>query len=60
MASVDYPEPVRLLIAQLKRLPGVGPKSAERIAVWLLQQGRGGLAPLVRIRRERRKGSGGV
>jgi recombination protein RecR len=42
MASVDYPEPVRLLIAQLKRLPGVGPKSAERIAVWLLQQGREG------------------
>lgn len=40
MAIIDYPEPVRQLIAQLKRLPGVGPKSAERIAVWLLQQGR--------------------
>ena len=37
--QVDYPEPVRALIAQLKRLPGIGPKSAERIAVWILQQG---------------------
>ncbi|NNE92648.1 MAG: recombination protein RecR [Verrucomicrobiales bacterium] len=39
MAQVDYPEPVKVLIAQLKRLPGIGPKSAERIAVWLMQQG---------------------
>ncbi len=46
MAIIDYPEPVRLLIAQLKRLPGIGPKSAERIAVWLLQQGREGCLPV--------------
>ncbi|MDF1862032.1 MAG: recombination mediator RecR [Verrucomicrobiales bacterium] len=39
MASVDYPEPVRALIVHLKQLPGIGPKSAERIAVWLLQRG---------------------
>lgn len=39
MAQVDYPEPVRALISQLKQLPGIGPKSAERIAVWLMQQG---------------------
>ena len=39
MAQVDYPEPVRGLISQLKRLPGIGPKSAERIAVWMMQQG---------------------
>lgn len=37
MASVDYPEPVRRLVSELKQLPGIGPKSAERIAVWLLQ-----------------------
>ena len=37
--AVDYPEPVRALIAQLKRLPGIGPKSAERIAIWLMQRG---------------------
>jgi recombination protein RecR len=39
MAQVDYPEPVKVLIAHLKQLPGIGPKSAERIAVWLMQQG---------------------
>jgi recombination protein RecR len=37
MAHADFPEPVRLLISELKRLPGIGPRSAERIAVWLLQ-----------------------
>ena len=37
MAKADYPEPVVELIAELKRLPGIGPRSAERIAVWLLQ-----------------------
>ncbi|MEM7600893.1 MAG: recombination mediator RecR [Verrucomicrobiota bacterium] len=39
MANVDYPDPVRSLIVHLKQLPGIGPKSAERIAVWLMQQG---------------------
>lgn len=37
--AVDFPEPIRALIAQLKRLPGIGPKSAERIAIWLMQRG---------------------
>lgn len=41
MATVDYPDPVRQLIGHLKQLPGIGPKSAERIAVWLMQQGEG-------------------
>ncbi|MEM9283837.1 MAG: recombination mediator RecR [Verrucomicrobiota bacterium] len=40
MAQVDYPDPVKALILQLKQLPGIGPKSAERIAVWLMQQPR--------------------
>ena len=39
MAQVDYPEPVKALVSHLKQLPGIGPKSAERIAVWLMQQG---------------------
>lgn len=39
MAQVDYPEPVKALISQMKQLPGIGPKSAERIAVWLMQRG---------------------
>src|SRR5690554_2950413 len=46
MAAVDYPQPVRGLIAQLKQLPGVGPKSAERMAVWLVQQGKAASQPL--------------
>jgi recombination protein RecR len=37
MAQADFPEPVKALIGELKRLPGVGPRSAERIAIWLLQ-----------------------
>jgi recombination protein RecR len=37
MAKADFPEPVKALVAELKRLPGVGPRSAERMAVWLLR-----------------------
>jgi recombination protein RecR len=37
VTKIDYPEEVRQLIAQLKRLPGIGPRSAERIALWLLR-----------------------
>ena len=37
MARADFPVPVRSLIDELRRLPGIGPRSAERMAVWLLQ-----------------------
>lgn len=37
MKKLDYPEPIRTLISQFKRLPGIGPKSAERMAIWLLR-----------------------
>ena len=37
MKRADFPEPVRELIGELRHLPGIGPRSAERIAVWLLQ-----------------------
>lgn len=37
MARADFPIPVKALVAELKRLPGIGPRSAERMAVWLLQ-----------------------
>ncbi len=40
MAQIGYPRPVSELIAELKRLPGVGPRSAERVAIWLLQHDR--------------------
>ncbi|MDZ4168751.1 MAG: recombination mediator RecR [Coriobacteriia bacterium] len=31
-----YPTPIQRLLEELERLPGVGPKSAQRIAYWLL------------------------
>lgn len=36
MAS--FPRPVARLIDQLERLPGIGPKSAQRLALWLLRE----------------------
>lgn len=35
MAS--FPEPIRRLVEELERLPGIGPKSAQRLALFLLQ-----------------------
>jgi len=40
MKAQDYPAPVLELIAQLKRMPGIGSRGAERLALWFLQQGR--------------------
>lgn len=37
MVRVEFPAEVLTLVRELKRLPGVGPRSAERIAVFLLQ-----------------------
>jgi len=34
---VDYPQPVQNLISELSRLPGIGKRSAERIALQLLK-----------------------
>jgi recombination protein RecR len=34
---MDYPAPVSRLIDELRRLPGIGPKSAQRIAFHLLK-----------------------
>jgi recombination protein RecR len=34
---VDYPKPVQDLVTQLNRLPGIGKRSAERIALYLLK-----------------------
>jgi len=35
--KIDYPEAVVELINGFKKLPGIGPRSAERIAVWMVQ-----------------------
>lgn len=45
MAQVDYPEPVKALVYHLKQLPGIGPKSAERIAVWMMLRGKDSTGP---------------
>ncbi len=37
MKRVSYPAAIQALVAELKRLPGIGPRSAERIALWMLQ-----------------------
>lgn len=38
MKGADYPEPFRVLVTELRRLPGVGPRSAERMALWILEE----------------------
>ena len=48
MTKIDYPEEIRLLITHLKRLPGIGPRSAERIALWLLRSAQSPSADLAR------------
>ncbi len=36
MTRIDHPESLKRLAVQLRRLPGIGPRGAERIALWLL------------------------
>jgi recombination protein RecR len=38
MHRIDYPPLIQELIRQLRRMPGVGPRSAERIALWVVQR----------------------
>src|SRR5260370_17527297 len=37
MRKTEYPTALRDLVAQLRQMPGVGPRSAERIALWMVQ-----------------------
>src|SRR5678815_6003646 len=37
MKRAEYPAALLALIAELKRMPGIGPRSAERIALWMIQ-----------------------
>lgn len=39
MKALQYPDALRGLISQLTRLPSIGGRGAERLALWLLQQG---------------------
>src|ERR1700735_3441906 len=38
MPRIDYPPLIQELIRQLRRMPGIGPRSAERIALWIVQR----------------------
>lgn len=38
---MQYPPPIQNLLDELTRMPGVGPKSAQRIAYWLLSTEKG-------------------
>ena len=40
MSALDYPAAFRSLVSHLKVLPGIGPRGAERIALWTLGSGR--------------------
>jgi recombination protein RecR len=37
LRRTEYPAALRDLIAQLRQMPGIGPRSAERIALWIVQ-----------------------
>ena len=37
MRKTEYPSAIRELIAQLRQMPGIGPRSAERIALWIVR-----------------------
>jgi len=37
LRRTEYPAAIRNLIAQLRQMPGVGPRSAERIALWMVR-----------------------
>ncbi len=43
----DYPPSLKRLLQELERLPGIGPKSALRIAMFLLNQPREGIDRLI-------------
>jgi recombination protein RecR len=36
LRKISYPEQLTELVDQLRRLPGIGPRSAERMALWLI------------------------
>jgi recombination protein RecR len=38
MQRIEYPPLIQELIRQLRRMPGIGPRSAERIALWIVQK----------------------
>ena len=55
---VSYPPPLQAVVDELGRFPGVGPKSAQRIAFWLMRQPTEDVARLAAVaRRDERRSS---
>lgn len=44
--NANYPAPIQRLILLLKSLPGLGPRSAERLMLWLMGRGHGRIQEL--------------
>jgi recombination protein RecR len=55
MKKTEYPPALRELVAQLRRMPGVGPRSAERIALWMVQAREGQPEEIARAITETRR-----
>src|SRR5438309_1682375 len=56
MKKTEYPPALRDLVAQLRQMPGVGPRSAERIALWIVQARGDQPEQIVRAISETRRG----
>ena len=56
MRKTEYPAALRDLVAQLRQMPGVGPRSAERIALWMVQSRGDQPEQIARAISETRKG----
>ena len=52
MPAIDYPPSLQRAIALLKALPGLGPRSAERLALWLMHSDHRRLEPLISALRD--------
>lgn len=46
-AMQDYPEPIAALIDELRKLPGIGPKTAQRLAFHLVVSGESAINQLI-------------
>ena len=58
MKRAAYPAAIQGLISELKRLPGIGPRSAERIALWMIQSRDARPLEIARAIREVHEGAG--
>ena len=53
--AAKYPEPMGRLIAEFTKMPGIGPKSAQRLAFYILQASDGDVRELIDALQETKK-----